>query len=455
MRLMDFYRKIILDLGLGISDKDYILPTPKDKVPIIRDGKPLTLPTAEHLNSVYEKDEDGNVVPVKTLYNPLSEDIVKGDTTSLKATKDFVCLRLSYTIAGVGELLLLLASNPELQHKTPLKINKFLSAINQAQQQGIKRLVDEKSIDNWTKLFSNSLDTQDGFMSIFLKKRGKYQNIEYNRLAVLNSQVYDELSKAGKEPTILGVKLRNKDVTIFKLIFEFLIKGIETDGTISIGSNDNDSPAFISLFKMYLKIMSRCQDILEALEGVNPELHDSLVIEDLIDESVLDNIAQFNKELLLIPNDNDINRNFVQKQRSDITIPNNMYNTQAAQQAMQAANIKQPYPTDIQPVQQTQVHRDPMERVAYDNYFTQQSQSYQPTQQPTELIPGYNANNSLIPGYQPQNSLIPGYQPQPNLIPQYQPSINTGTTFTIPAGGGYNQYQSPNQGMYNPNARWI
>lgn len=450
MTLMEFYRKVIENVGLHISSNDMVIPNEDDTTPIIREGKPLALPTREHLNSVYEKDDDGNLIVTKTLFNPLAEDIVKGDTSSLKAIKDFVESRLGFTIAGVGELLLMLAANKDLQGKTSLKINKFLSSITEAQNTGIKKLVDDKTIENWQKLFSNSIDTTTPFISIFLKKKSKYKGVEYNRLAVLNSGVYDELINADKDPTVLNVKLRNKDVTIFKLIFKYLLEDLDDNSTVVLGSNDQDSPAFISLFKLYLNIMDRCQSILKDLEGIDEELYDDLRIKYLLDSSILDNISVFKQELIQLPNDNDINRDMVQKSR--LQMPTAQLNTQGpaktvvtpqAQPVYQQPNA--PYPTEIQPLQQPAVSSDPMSRVAFNNMFAQPQVAVQPQYYPqpqSELIPGYNGGNSLIPGYNPNI----GYQPQS--------SINTGTTFVMPATNNmnYTPYGSPTP---QPQGKWI
>lgn len=450
MTLMEFYRKVIENVGLYISSNDMIIPDEDDTTPVMRDGKPLVLPTKEHLNSVYEKDDDGNLVITKTLFNPLAEDIVKGDTTSLKAVKDFVETRLGYTIAGIGELLLILAADKTLQGKTSLKINKFLSSITEAQNTGIKKLVDDKTIDNWQKLYDNSIDTSTTFVSIFLKKKGKYKGVEYNRLAVLNSGVYDELNNADKDPTILNVKLRNKDVTIFKLIFKYLLEDLDENSTVTLGSNDQDSPAFIALFKLYLNIMNRCQSILKDLEGIDDEAYDNLRIKYLLDSSTLDNISVFKQELIQLPNDNDINRGMIQKSR--LQMPTAQLSTQGpaktvvtpqSQPVYQQPNT--PYPTEIQPLQQPAMSSDPMSRVAFNNMFAQPQmpaqQAYYPQQQ-SELIPGYNSGNSLIPGY------------NPNMVYQ-QPNVNNSNgTFVIPATNNmnYTPYGSPTP---QPQGKWI
>jgi len=366
MSLLEFYKEVVENLGLTTSEDGYIYAgSGNDKVMMTVDGKPLVLPTKEHLNTLLDKNEDGEIVVTKIPYNPLNENIVKGDTLSLKKTKLLVERRLGHAIAVAGELLLTLASNKELQKKTSMEINKFLSTISQAQNPGIKQLVDDKSIDNWINIYKKCLKSDKGMISIFLKKAGSYKGNKYNRLATLTSPVYDALLEADKDTPIFDVRLRNKDIVIFKLIFQYLLEDLDDNNTISIGSNDNESPAFVALFKLYITTAVKIDKVIKALSTINEETADSGKLHLTIPLSTLDNLGIYKGELLLLPNENDLNRSKVEKQREHHipALSPNDYNKNVGHlpQVKQQVSLDQPLPY------QPQEEMDPIKKILYGN----------------------------------------------------------------------------------------
>lgn len=438
MALNEFYKQVIENMGLYVSEDGFIYSSGnKDKVLITNDGKPMVLPMKEHINSVFDKDEDGNIVVTKTLFNPIDEDVVKGDSPSLKKLKIFAERRFSHIFNITGLLLLSLAANKDLQKKTGLEINKFLSSITQAQSQGIKNLVDDKSIDNWNKIYENTLKKPNGLFTIFLKKKGKYQGETYNRLAVLGSDTYDELIKAEKDDEVTGVKLRNKDIVIFKLIYNYIIEDFEEEGTMSVGSNDNESPAFISLMSLYLKLITRTNRLLKYLKDINQELFDSAFIPSLISTEKLFTLKEFSNELITIPNETDLNRSTITLSKID-DIPSSILNTttvdtraqQSVQQPVNNLN-QQPYPKEPVRLNQPAMDDDPMRRALGSNFNI--------IQQPPHN--GYMGLNSM--GYQQQM-----FAPQPQFVGLNNNGIGYPQGQVINSPGSY--YQQP--GVY-PNYR--
>lgn len=307
--LINFYSKLLTSLGVTVDDEGYLF-VGKDvnKVMVTVDGKPLVLPTRHHLSSLLDKNDKGEVSVVKVPYNPLNENVVRSISMSLMRTKVIAEGMINYYIAIAGELLLRMAESPALQKKTNLEINKFLASLNKANNPGIQKQVDEKSVVNWVKLFENSLNSDKPFTSIFLKKAKTHQNVKYIRTAVLGLPVYEMLKEATDKTPVFGMTLRNKELTVYKLIFEFLIEDITENDTVVIGSNDVESPASLSLLKLYTKVMKRLLLVIDMLRPVSKEVSDRADITLAITDEDLDTTGKFKSDLLGIPDEHEINR---------------------------------------------------------------------------------------------------------------------------------------------------
>lgn len=366
-KLLNFYKQIIENVGLHVDKDGYIwhVIDEDDKVLITVGGKSMVLPTKEHLNSIYSTDDSGNVITNKVIFNPINEDIVKGDSTSIKMLKKWIEAKLGHIVASTGELLLTLAANKDLQQKTTFEINKFLAEINRAQNIGIKQLVDDKTIENWINIYSKSVDSTKGMFSIYLKKKGKYDGQDFNRLAVLSSEVLEQLKTPGKEPQVYDVKLRKKDVTIFSIIFEYLIDDFDEENIVCVGSNDKESPAFISLMSIYLKIVAKTNKILKHLAFVNQQTVDENTINNLLSVDSLYTLKDFKSEIVQLPNENDLNRGILESETKIQAIPSS--NLIGKQQPMPVQPIKK------NSIQQETSDDDPVAKALYGGVKQQQA----------------------------------------------------------------------------------
>lgn len=339
MTLNDFYKNVLVSLGL--EEKDgyiYTKDSSGNLLPLMDNQKQLVLPTKDQLKDLLEETEDGEVIVARLPYNPLNEDVVKGDSTSLKKTKLIVERRIGHNLALVGELLLTLASNKTFQKKTNMELNKFLASINEAKTPNIKQVVDDLSIEKWTEIYKATLSNVKGMVSIFLKKAGKATDGEkYNRLAVMDSEVYNQLLEANKDTPVYGVKLRNKDITIFKLLIEYLLPDMNSNGCVEVGSNDTDTPAFIALYRMYINITKRTNRLLELLKHVNAEAEKSIVELPITEEDLV-SLNMFKQELNMIPSEVDLNRTRVLPTRRIANLDGSVYNRNVGTNTNVAAN---------------------------------------------------------------------------------------------------------------------
>lgn len=431
MNLIQYYTRVIENVGLNVDDEGYIYAGKKDdKVLITADnGKFLVLPTREQIGSLYTENEEGEPTITKCLYNPLNEDVVKGDSVSLKRTKLFIEKRLSHIFATIGELLLIMAENKENQKNTGLMINKFLASINAAHNQGVRTIVDDKMIESWIKLYENSLKNEKGLFTIFLKKKGKFQGNDYNRLAVLSSDLYDELLKASKDDTIFGIKLRNKDIIVYRLIFEFVLNNWDEDThTICIGSNDLDSPSFLSLMSIFITISERNNKILNLIKDIDKRVAKTNIIDNLLTMNELHNIKQFESELTNIPSDIDINRKSVRQQQQESRLAKNIdansYN-QPVESTPNQTYLQNPFPQHPVPLQQQDtIEDDPVLQSVYGNR-PMNTHPVNQFQQPMS----YGLNSMLVPS-QPMNYQQPMPMQQVSFgINSMQPNVSNPASY--------------------------
>ena len=310
MNVIDFYKRVITSLKLSYTSDGFIQTSSSGvKKTISANNHPLVLPTKEHIDTSIDVDGDGNPVIIKTLYNPLNENIIKRDTSSLEKTLSIVEITLGNSFAYIGELLLMLASDTKYQNKTSIEVNKFLISLNEIVNRDINSKVDDKSIELWGKMYAKSFETDSykKFLKIFLKKNGKYAGDKFNRLAVCNFPAYDVL--ISDDVSEFNLKLRKKDIVVFKLIYDYVFGSLkDVKNTINYGSNDGVSPAFISLFTMYLTIATRFNTVLKSLKHIDVDKYDSAFIKLDVTIDELDKLSKYSNDLYVIPSELEINK---------------------------------------------------------------------------------------------------------------------------------------------------
>ena len=418
--IIDFYKQVIENVGLAVDDEGYIYNSDEDdKVMITNDGKPMVLPTREHIKNIYTQNEDGEMVISKSLFNPLNEDVVKGDSPSFKKLKIFIERRLGHVFYLVGKGLLILADNKNLQRKTSLEINKWLASFSEANGKGVKSVVDGKTLEAWDKIYSNSLKKTGGMFNIIVKKQGKYESEVYNRLAVLGSDVYDELVELDKEGTVYDVKIRNKDIVVFKNLFEYLLPDLDDNGTVNVGSNDDICPAFITLMTMYVKLRVKWNKVVNHIKDVDKTLESSCHVDNLITIRELEDLDMYTSDLKTIPNEIDLNRGMVSQQQASLKdpgIPANLLNTNTVSKPISNVNR---FPTTPVPVQQPEMDDDPVRRALGGRIQPQQQQGFIGVNSAINMQPPMNQYGiSAMNPYQQQPTL--GMSPYMSQPPQQQ-----------------------------------
>ena len=185
---IEFYKSVLDSIGLVKYTDDGFIYIPRDdnmKDLVNINGKMLVLPTKDNIDSLVVKKEDGSLEVTKILFNPLKESVNRGNSVSLSRVKTWIEKKLAFTVAAVGEMLLILASDKQMQKDTGLEINKFLSSITEAMNNNIKDIVDATSREKWASLYKKTFEKNVGFITLFINKLYKIEGEKYNRATIL------------------------------------------------------------------------------------------------------------------------------------------------------------------------------------------------------------------------------------------------------------------------------
>lgn len=237
---LEFYRKFLPDVGFKIEDDDTIKKYSRNAkgvayLPIKGEGHPLVLGTDEMLNG---KDSE-NII-----YHPLTEDALKGESFTIKVTKDqmnaMIRMRLLTTVLGFGTALV-----EKRNSKVSPKQTKLFN---------LNPDFNDKDLDALAKILKRGKASAINrhVVGIYLhSKNCSYEGHEVKRLAKVTSALYDVLDKGEKE--VWGVKVTHKSQKAIKQLFDSILPGLN-DGEYNHGSNSKTAPYFDSLTNAYLNV---------------------------------------------------------------------------------------------------------------------------------------------------------------------------------------------------------
>lgn len=436
--IIKFYTDIIESFKLIVTEDGFLYRKSEEdgkKTMMTHNLKPVVLPTKDHIESMLVEDEDGKIEVSKILFNPLNESAIKGNSDSLNICKNYAERIIGHSLCGVGYMLMVLARHKEHQTKTPLEINKFLKRVREADNPGVKEIIDDEMLNKWVKLYSKTISPTRSMVTLYLNKVHRIDGVKYNRSTTLHSDVYTELLKATKDSSVYDIKLRNKDLTIFKIIFEYIIPDFKEKEKMELGSNDTKRPAFISLMKLYHQIMSRINSIAEDIKHVDESTFDLTYIDLRFEEEDLDNLEIYSNELLSIPDDVDINRQMTKQ--NNISIPsldNDVLNRNVEKPEFpvmtDTPSVIQNVQTVSQPVERTVPVQTPAPAPSVQSVPYNQALPIQPQAPRQELSPN-QALSQMLDHMYPGVSVVPQMPPMQPMMQQ-------------------NNFQTPLQGVNSP-----
>ena len=247
MDIIDFYKKVANASGLTTDEGGniYIEEPNGDLSPVEVDGKKLVIPTKEQIRNTVETDDNGNIVVNKTYFHPLRENLVKLESTSLTKLRKHMAFNLNWYTGVIIHNIMSYMVSPKLQKK-PTKTE--LELMDKIAQLGVDDIVDDKTFQNYEKLMSAMLSDKpdESFIGLYIKRGGKIGSKKYNRVGVVFFPLYEALT-ASKDRKVHGVRLRIKDIKLFKCILEYIFPDISNPEAWMVGVDSKVAASTVAL----------------------------------------------------------------------------------------------------------------------------------------------------------------------------------------------------------------
>ncbi len=287
MKLINLYKSILRYVKLEADENGFVyngyksVKNPDQKDPTTIGGARLVLPYPENLK---------NYIPGKTIiFHPLYENILRGESDVLVAFRSALNVRLNYTIAIVAKSILSICANPELLNK-----------IDPDQASALYRIgvVDDTCLNNFITLINYCIKKKpEGFfISLILRKGITLDGKRYSRAGIVKFPIMYELNK---EENPYGLKLRQKDIEIYKNVFEFILPELNIQDRYSFGSDSGVAPSIEAIMKSSMKVASRLNDILEEYKDNIDGYEDLIFDSDWVDD--FNNLDALDPEIRRVP----------------------------------------------------------------------------------------------------------------------------------------------------------
>ena len=303
MKLIDLYKNTITSIGLGYSSDHFITNPMANNKQVSVDKLPWVLPTPDRIK-LATQNNNGKIELVTTLFNPLKENAVNGDSTSLKKMRNVMDVNISHRVSLIGEYLIKLGMDPKLQTKATMNVKLFLSSLMNLRTPGRKVLCDDKALKNWIDTYDNSLDLPEskGMFHIYKKKGGKVDNVKYASAVYVDFPIFRELLKLEKSEGLFDLNYRSKDKEIFQAIYRQIFGNEIDTETLANGSNNNECPSYQSLMSVYLVVVNKINRALSDLSKIFKDAElETYILKHEIEPEHIANLDKLISEVETIP----------------------------------------------------------------------------------------------------------------------------------------------------------
>ena len=346
-KLLKFYKELLEMLDMFVDENGQIFVKGSQLTPLTINKVPVFLPTQENIRTAVEVDDKGIKIK-KVLFNPIYEDPIKGTSSSLNRLREIIELKMLGVFYQVGESLFHLISDTEKDVTTDVKLITFAALLGRYKSPGMKSQVDEKTLENWVKLYEVILkEYTQAFIynKLMIKNGGKIKDVKYNKITILSFPFLEELLEINpNKEKFMGVRIRKKDQHDYISLYEFIYEedAKKLDEGFMFGSINEISPAFISLMEAYDFFYKKIKPVIASILKHDPEedVVEKLTIKPLpIDVA---NLADFIEEVAstvrTIPREDELtNKSTVNK----ITRPNTTQTTTKQPVNQQAQTTQQ------------------------------------------------------------------------------------------------------------------
>lgn len=326
MKLYDFYANILKSFNIKISDTGFLQYLSNGEYIDLtrRKGMSIGLPTEENLKNLYVLDNNGKYTASFLIFNPLSEQAAE-DGVSLDILKDCVRIAFMGALKVFGDLILVTYNNPKLQADLPMAINAFIKDAKDSTIPGMKsggKAIDDTTISKWDKLVNAYMTNYENplFQLVIPRTKKAADKDSNTREARLTCPLWNDVREAletisnasdeeqKEKVEIQGVKLRYKDLKIFNDLLTVFMVGANEKGAIVAGTKDTEAPGFIALMLLFHNTMTVINGYLESMREADPvEADGAKCVIDFNAKDIETAPLVFKKDLLLIPNENEVN----------------------------------------------------------------------------------------------------------------------------------------------------
>lgn len=265
--------------GLKVDNDKVYVGEVTNKDPFLVSGKQLVIPTREILRNI-----DGNSM---VMFHPLSEDIIKGESSVVIKLRYAINIRINITIGILIQSLLNLAASPEHHKKLSPEQSELLYNIKD---------IDEKTARNFvTYMLKEVKDKEDRLFSyVYLKRGGTLANVKYPRVGIVSFPFFQALLEGEK------FKFRIKDVEACKAVFEYMFSEATDHEAYNYGSRSEIAPYLDALLVTSYKLTERLNEIIELYQDYIDDPDSIYFNHDWYD--TLKEIETFKNEIKAIPN---------------------------------------------------------------------------------------------------------------------------------------------------------
>lgn len=253
-----FYLGILDYAGMEIKD-DVVVDKNEAIGEISLDGKKLALPYYEIL-----KNPEGRVI-----FHLLNENYTNPENSIFNLFRKRLTLELNLKLSSVIVGLILVASDPQIQHKA--KSGALISLISNL------GATEPVLISNFLDMIkaSKKENAESFLIDIFLKKNGEVKGDAYGAIGKINFLFYKEVDKAlndgNKDYRVYGYKARRKDLVALDNILTVLFPNIDTPEEYTEGTNNKGFRYLNILLKTAYQITHRINEVVSLLEEVKEE----------------------------------------------------------------------------------------------------------------------------------------------------------------------------------------
>lgn len=244
--LVDFYRSLMESVDIHDLAGDGLLTHVGDKkTKVTIGGRRLALPVREILTAA----QFDSVIP----FHPLCENVAYGRSVIIDNLNDYIEYRVNTLARHLASLAGSMGGATEIQKKIK-KGNKFpfLKALAEC---------DDKFLENLAAIISVRAK-KPIFFSLVLTRNPRGGDSRVVRQCMVTSPLLDALDEYKATDGIMGVKIRKKDVPMFKGLFEYIVGDVTAYvGNSIVGS----SPFFDALLTTYRAIADHLNTLHEDL----------------------------------------------------------------------------------------------------------------------------------------------------------------------------------------------